>query len=117
MAVVGPDFIIIKLGVGPALIFVITELELDILLSPPPITVAELVTIPVMIGFTVSTMLLLPLITIVLLLVHVTVCPFAVHDHPLPLPLTKVSPAGITSVTVIGPAFVVAVPVLLTVSV
>src|SRR5260221_382375 len=44
---------------------------------------------------------------------HVTFCPMALHDHPVPVPLANVSPDGSVSVTVTVPV-VAAEPPLVT---
>ena len=54
--------------------------------------------------FTFSVMAEVPLTAIgVAASVHVTSCPFAEHDHPVPVPLANVNPLGSVSVTVMVP--------------
>src|SRR5258706_16064444 len=49
-------------------------------------------------------------------LVHETACPMAMHDHPVPVPLTNASPDGNVSATVMVP-LLAALPPLFTVRV
>jgi hypothetical protein len=94
---------------------VVGSVPTGVLVAPPPLAVAELVTEP---GgpttLTVSVMgLPAALAAMTVVLVHVAPAPEPVHDQPVPLAALKVKPAGSVSVTLIVPD-VAAVPVLLT---
>ena len=66
--------------------------------------------------FTFSVMVDVPLVAIgVDVSVQVTACPTALHDQPVPVPLTNVRPAGSVSLTVMVPV-VAALPPLVTTS-
>ena len=87
--------------------------------SPPPLTLAEFVTLGAAAAPTpaVSVIALVPpLAAMDVALVQVTSWPTAEQLHPTPVPETNVSPAGRLSVTVTVPA-VAARPLLVTVSV
>jgi hypothetical protein len=74
--------------------------------APPPLAVAEFVTVAVAIAatFTISAIgVPAAPAAIAVALVHVTVCPAALHVHPVPFAALNVSPAGSVSVTVTVP--------------
>jgi hypothetical protein len=89
-----------------------------VLTSPPPETVAVLVTELPADCLTVTVIVMTgndPLLATTAVLVQVTVCPAMEQVQPVPDAVTGVSPAGSVSVTVVVP-LVAAPPMLLTVS-
>jgi len=105
-------FAIARVGVTT----VVGSVTLGVFDAPPPLTVAELLTVAGALAatFTVSVIgVAAAPAAITAALEQVTVCPAALHVQPVPLAALKVRPAGRVSVTVIVPD-VATLPLLLT---
>jgi len=113
-------FVIVRSGLPIVPIVVGSEAEsLDVFVSPPPDTVAVLVTADdAFVAMPTLSVIGEPLeeVRITLEVVQLTVCPERVHDQPVPVAVCGVRPVGTESTTVIVPLEAV-LPVLLTVNV
>ena len=121
-ALVGEMLVITGTGLltGAGFTVVGSEAELlDGLLSPAVETLAALVTLGTAAGATPTVSVIVLMVLLPAMgpgLVQVTTWPLAEQLQPVPVPLTKLSPVGKLSVTVIGPV-VAALPTLVTVRV
>ncbi len=85
---------------------VVGSVAVGVAVSPPPLAVAELVTVAGAFAATLTVSIIGALdapAAMTAALVHVTVCPAALHVQPVPVAALNVSPVGSVSVTVIVP--------------
>jgi hypothetical protein len=99
----------VRSGAAPVLMVTVSVLEvllLVLLSAQVHATAAEFIALAGAFAatFTFNVILEVPLAAIgVAASVQVTSCPFAEHDHPVPVPLANVNPLGSVSVTVMVP--------------
>jgi hypothetical protein len=104
------DFAIASVGLR----IVVGSVAVGVLAAPPPVAVAEFVTVAAAFAATLTLSAIgvpFPPAAMTVVLVHVTIAPASAHVQPVPDAALNVSPAGSVSVTVIVPE-VATLPVL-----